>query len=99
MANNGRIRSASPVVNGSKDLTPNSAPASTTGSEYGPVEFTREDVEALLNERIKYKSKFNYKVSTFIPHLIKCINFDFLLNLKIFPCNVSFDVWRKKSLL
>jgi len=78
MANNGRIRSAFPVTNGSKDLTPNSAPASTTGSEYGPVEFTREDVETLLNERIKYKSKFNYKercenMMDYIKRLRLCI--------------------------
>uniref|UniRef100_A0A1J3GYY2 Kinesin-like protein n=2 Tax=Noccaea caerulescens TaxID=107243 RepID=A0A1J3GYY2_NOCCA len=78
MANNGRIRSAFPVANGSKDLTSNSAPASTAGSEYGPVEFTREDVEALLNERIKYKSKFNYKercenMMDYIKRLRLCI--------------------------
>ncbi|KAF3568288.1 hypothetical protein DY000_02017092 [Brassica cretica] len=78
MANNGRIRSAFPVTNGSKDLTPNSATASTTGSEYGPVEFSREDVEALLNERIKYKSKFNYKercenMMEYIKRLRLCI--------------------------
>ncbi|ESQ54555.1 hypothetical protein EUTSA_v10024503mg [Eutrema salsugineum] len=52
MPNGGRIRQAFP---GTKDLT------STEGSEYGPVEFTREDVDALLHERIKYKSKYNYK--------------------------------------
>ncbi|KAF8055299.1 hypothetical protein N665_1299s0001 [Sinapis alba] len=78
MANNGRIRSAFPVMNGSKDLTPDSAPVSTTGSEYGQVEFTREDVEALLNERIKYKSKFNYKercenMMEYIKRLRLCI--------------------------
>ncbi|CAA7049212.1 unnamed protein product [Microthlaspi erraticum] len=78
MANNGRIRSAFPVANGSKDLTSNSAPASTAGSEYGPVEFTRDDVEALLNERIKYKSKFNYKercenMMDYIKRLRLCI--------------------------
>ncbi|KAL1206514.1 Kinesin-like protein KIN-14N [Cardamine amara subsp. amara] len=78
MANNGRIRSAFPVPNGAKDLTPNSAPESTAGSEYGPVEFTREDIEALLNERIKYKSKFNYKercenMMDYIKRLRLCI--------------------------
>lgn len=53
MMNNGRIRQSF----SSKDLTSNE------GSEYGgPIEFTREDVEALLHERIKYKSKYNYKV-------------------------------------
>ena len=54
MTNGGRIRQSFP---GARDLT------STEGSEYGPVEFTREDVDALLHERIKYKSKYNYKVS------------------------------------
>ncbi|KAL0682094.1 hypothetical protein Bca4012_048941 [Brassica carinata] len=78
MANNGRIRSAFPVANGSKDLTPDSAPVSTAGSECGQVEFTREDVEALLNERIKYKSKFNYKercenMMEYIKRLRLCI--------------------------
>ncbi|CAH8297909.1 unnamed protein product [Eruca vesicaria subsp. sativa] len=78
MANNGRIRSAFPVANGSKDLTQNSATGSTAGSEYGQVEFTREDVEALLNERIKYKSKFNYKercenMMEYIKRLRLCI--------------------------
>ncbi|KAL1203039.1 Kinesin-like protein KIN-14M [Cardamine amara subsp. amara] len=51
MTNNGRSRQAFPA----RDLTSNE------GSEYGPVDFTREDVEALLHERIKYKSKYNYK--------------------------------------
>ncbi|XP_009127074.1 kinesin-like protein KIN-14N [Brassica rapa] len=78
MANNGRIRPAFPVANGSKDLTPDSAPVSTAGSECGQVEFTREDVEALLNERIKYKSKFNYKercenMMEYIKRLRLCI--------------------------
>lgn len=53
MTNGGRIRQS---FAGARDLT------STEGSEYGPVEFTREDVDALLHERIKYKSKYNYKV-------------------------------------
>ncbi|XP_010539269.1 PREDICTED: kinesin-like protein KIN-14N [Tarenaya hassleriana] len=77
-ANNGRIRTVFPVVNGSRDLTPSSAPASTIGSENGAVEFTREDVEALLNERIRYKSKFNYKercenMMDYIKRLRLCI--------------------------
>ena len=41
MTNGGRIRQSFP---GARDLT------STEGSEYGPVEFTREDVDALLHE-------------------------------------------------
>lgn len=64
--NNGRFRHAFSVVNGAQDLGPNSAPASTVGSECGGIDFTREDVEALLSERMKYKNKFNYKVSYFV---------------------------------
>lgn len=60
---NGRIRQAFSVVNGVQDLGPNSNPASIAGSECGTIEFTREDVQALLNEKMKYKNKYNYKVS------------------------------------
>jgi kinesin family protein C1 len=64
-ANNGRSRQAFSVVNGGQDLCPNSAPASNAGSECGGIEFTREDVEALLNEKPKRKDRFNLKVSGF----------------------------------
>ncbi|KAE8125657.1 hypothetical protein FH972_020436 [Carpinus fangiana] len=60
-ANNGRSRQAFSVVNGGQDLCPNSAPASNAGSECGGIEFTREDVEALLNEKPKRKDRFNLK--------------------------------------
>uniref|UniRef100_A0A2N9J3Z5 Kinesin-like protein n=1 Tax=Fagus sylvatica TaxID=28930 RepID=A0A2N9J3Z5_FAGSY len=60
-ANNGRFRQAFSVVNGGQDLCPNSAPASNAGSECGGIEFTREDVEALLNEKPKRKDRFNLK--------------------------------------
>ncbi|CAI8617556.1 unnamed protein product [Vicia faba] len=53
---NGRIRQAFTVVNG---LT--STPPSIAGSDCGIIEFTREDVEALLNEKAKKKERFNYK--------------------------------------
>ncbi|PKI67640.1 hypothetical protein CRG98_011853, partial [Punica granatum] len=56
-----RARQAFSVVNGGQDLCPNSAPQSNAGSECGGIEFTREDVEALLNEKVKTKNKFNYK--------------------------------------
>jgi len=60
---NGRTRQAFTVVNGGgHDLGPSSAPPSNAGSDYGAIEFTREDVEALLNERAKRKDRFNYKV-------------------------------------
>ena len=61
-ANNGRMRHAFSVVN-NEEVGLNSAPPSNAGSEYGGFEFTREDVYGLLNERMKYKNKFNYKVS------------------------------------
>lgn len=48
--------------NGGGDLPP-SGPPSTAGSDCGPIEFTRESIEALLSERLKTKNKFNYKVS------------------------------------
>lgn len=57
-----RARQAFSVVNGGQDLSPNSAPPSNAGSECGGIEFTREDVEALLSEKLKAKNKFNYKV-------------------------------------
>jgi len=60
---NGMTRQAFTVVNGGgHDLGPSSAPPSNAGSDYGAIEFTREDVEALLNERAKRKDRFNYKV-------------------------------------
>ncbi|XP_022716966.1 kinesin-like protein KIN-14N [Durio zibethinus] len=77
-AHNGRLRLAFSLVNGSQDLGPNSAPASNAGSECGGIEFTREDVEALVSEKIKYKNKFNYKercenMMEYIKRLRLCI--------------------------
>lgn len=60
---NGRTRQVFTIVNGGHDLSPNSAPPSNAGSDCGIIEFTREDVEALLNEKAKRKDRFNYKVS------------------------------------
>ncbi|WCJ31303.1 kinesin 3 [Euphorbia peplus] len=59
--NNGKMRQAFSIVNGEQELSPASAPPSNAGSEYGGIEFTREDVDALLSERMRIKSKFNYK--------------------------------------
>ncbi|KAG4986978.1 hypothetical protein JHK86_034669 [Glycine max] len=58
---NGRTRLSFGAVNGGHDLGPSSAPPSNAGSDYGIIEFTREDVEALLNEKAKRKDRFNYK--------------------------------------
>ncbi|GLT83486.1 hypothetical protein SLE2022_017730 [Rubroshorea leprosula] len=73
-----RIRQSYSLVNGTPDLGSNSTPASTAGSEYGGVEFTREDVEALLTEKMRCKSKFNYKercdnMTDYIKRLRLCI--------------------------
>ncbi|KAE8703195.1 Kinesin-1 [Hibiscus syriacus] len=77
-ANNGRLRLAFSLVNGSQDLGSDSAPPSNAGSECGGIEFSREDVEALMNEKMKYKNKFNYKercenMMEYIKRLRLCI--------------------------
>ncbi|KAG6756555.1 hypothetical protein POTOM_039986 [Populus tomentosa] len=77
-ANNGRMRHAFSVVNGEEEVGLNSVPPSNAGSEYGGFEFTREDVYGLLNERMKYKNKFNYKercenMMDYIKRLRLCI--------------------------
>ncbi|XP_019453811.1 PREDICTED: kinesin-like protein KIN-14N isoform X2 [Lupinus angustifolius] len=58
---NGRTRLDFTIVNGGDDVSPSSVPPSNAGSDCGIVEFTREDVEALLNEKAKRKDRFNYK--------------------------------------
>ncbi|GFQ04339.1 kinesin-3, partial [Phtheirospermum japonicum] len=45
-----RVRKAFSDVNGNQDLLPISGSASDCGSECGVIEFTKEDVNALLNE-------------------------------------------------
>ncbi|KAL4332972.1 hypothetical protein GQ457_07G013820 [Hibiscus cannabinus] len=77
-ASNGRLRLAFSPVNGSQDLSPSSTPASNADSECGAVEFTREDVEALVSEKMKSKNKFNYKercenMMEYIKRLRLCI--------------------------
>ncbi|XP_020229349.1 kinesin-like protein KIN-14N [Cajanus cajan] len=78
---NGRTRQAFTVVNGGgHDLGPSSAPPSNAGSDYGVIEFTREDVEALLNEKAKRKDRFNYKercenMMDYIKRLKVCIRY------------------------
>ncbi|MBA0865844.1 hypothetical protein Goshw_015919, partial [Gossypium schwendimanii] len=76
--NNGRLRLAFSLVNGSQDLGPESTPVSHAGSECGAIEFTREDVEALVSEKMKSKNKFNYKercenMMEYIKRLRLCI--------------------------
>ena len=60
---NVRTRLSFSDVNGGEELCLTSAPTSIAGSECGGIEFTKEDVEALLNEKLKRKDRFNLKVS------------------------------------
>lgn len=57
-----QTRQAFAVVNGSQDLPPTSGPPSNSGSDCSAIEFSKEDVETLLNEKLRIKNKFNYKV-------------------------------------
>ncbi|KAL8506117.1 hypothetical protein ACS0TY_017108 [Phlomoides rotata] len=73
-----QTRQAFSVVNGGQDLPPTSGPQSNSGSNCGVVEFSKEDVEALLNEKLRIKNKFNYKekseqMGDYIKRLKQCI--------------------------
>ncbi|PIN19618.1 Kinesin (KAR3 subfamily) [Handroanthus impetiginosus] len=70
-----QTRQAFSVVNGGP---PTSGPPSNSGSDCGVIEFTKEDVEALLCERLKIKNKYNYKekseqMTDCIKRLKQCI--------------------------
>ncbi|XP_057528390.1 kinesin-like protein KIN-14N isoform X2 [Amaranthus tricolor] len=60
-----RPRQAFSAINGRRESfpasAPPSAPGSNAGSDVGGFDFTKEDVEMLLSERMKTKNKFNYK--------------------------------------
>lgn len=56
----GRGRQAFAAINNQQDLGAPSGMTSTEGPECGTIEFTKEEVEALLNEKIKAK-KFDTK--------------------------------------
>lgn len=59
---NGKIRQALSVVNGGEaDLGPGINGGSDCAAAATAIEFTREEVEALLNEKMKGKNKFNLK--------------------------------------
>ncbi|KAK4491974.1 hypothetical protein RD792_002758 [Penstemon davidsonii] len=64
-------RQAFSVVNGGQDLPLTSGPSSNSGSESTVTEFTKEDVEALLNEKLRIKNKFNYKEKS--EQMAECI--------------------------
>lgn len=53
-------RQALTIVNGGQDLPPLSGPPSNSGSDCGAAEFSKDDVEILLNEKLK--KTLNYRV-------------------------------------
>ncbi|XP_071730198.1 kinesin-like protein KIN-14N isoform X2 [Rutidosis leptorrhynchoides] len=76
--NGGRMQQVFAVVNGGQDHGMRVGPTSSVGSDYGVIEFTREDVEALLNEKIRPKNKFSLKekcdvMMEYIKRLRLCI--------------------------
>ncbi|CAK9142310.1 unnamed protein product [Ilex paraguariensis] len=76
--NTSRTRQAFTVVNGGQDLAAVVRPASNAGSDCGSLEFTKEDVEALLSEKMKTKNKYNIKekcdlMTEYIKKLRQCI--------------------------
>ncbi|TMW91891.1 hypothetical protein EJD97_013771 [Solanum chilense] len=73
-----RTRQALAVVNEVADVPPTSGLQSNAGSDGGIVEFSKEEVEALLTEKLKTKNKFNTKekcdlMSDYIRRLKLCI--------------------------
>ncbi|KAL2523662.1 Kinesin-3 [Abeliophyllum distichum] len=71
-------RQAFSVVNGGHDQPPTSGPPSVAGSDCGVIELTKEDIVALLNEKLKIKNKYNYKDISeqrfeYIKRLKQCI--------------------------
>ncbi|MCD7473113.1 hypothetical protein HAX54_014736 [Datura stramonium] len=83
-ATGARTRQAFAVVNGVADLPPTSGPPSSAGSDNGIVEFSKEDIEALLTEKLKTKNKYNMKekcdlMSEYIRRLKLCIKWFQLL--------------------
>ncbi|XP_057766506.1 kinesin-like protein KIN-14N [Salvia miltiorrhiza] len=66
-----QTRQAFSVVNGGQDPPPNSRPPSS--SDCGVIEFTKEDVEALLSEKPGSKNKFNYNFKEKKEQMDDCI--------------------------
>ncbi|KAL1537743.1 Kinesin-like protein KIN-14C [Salvia divinorum] len=68
-----QARQAFSVVNGGQDPPPNSKTSSSSGSDCGVIEFTKEDVEALLSEKPASKNKFNYNFKEKKEQMDDCI--------------------------
>lgn len=73
-----------PPLSVRQEAAPTSDIGSTEGSECASVEFTKEEVEALLNEKLKVK-KFDHKVY-FLPNcwLVYFNRFLLILNYELF---------------
>lgn len=70
-ASTGRARQAFAVVNNKPDGTVTNDMGSAEGSDCAPVEFTKEKIEALLNEKSKGK-KFDHKVMLIFVNVKLC---------------------------
>lgn len=80
ISSSSRGRQAFSIVNGGsgQDPAPSVGPSSNAGSECGGIEFTKEDIEALLSEKMKAKNKFSLKekcdqMMEYIKRLRLCI--------------------------
>ncbi|KAI3494539.1 hypothetical protein L1887_40671 [Cichorium endivia] len=56
-------REVFPVVNGCQYPVLRVGPRSSVGSDCGVIEFTREDVESLVNEKITTNNRFSLKAA------------------------------------
>lgn len=99
-------RQAFSVVNGGQDPGTRSGPGSIAGSDCGGIEFTREEVEALLNMKIRTKDKFNLKekceiMMEYIKKLRMCVRwfqeFEGELSLEHEKLKKMFESAEKKS--
>ncbi|GFZ07460.1 kinesin 2 [Actinidia rufa] len=76
--NGRRTRQPLSVVNGSQDLAAMDGPVGNSSSDCSSMEFTKEDVEALLNEKITTKNRFSVKekceqMTDYIRRLRLCV--------------------------
>ncbi|KAI3753865.1 hypothetical protein L2E82_25929 [Cichorium intybus] len=99
-------RQAFSVVNGGQDPGIRSGPGSIAGSDCGGIEFTREEVEALLNMKIRTKDKFNLKekceiMMEYIKKLRMCVRwfqeFEGELSIEHEKLKKMFESAEKKS--
>ncbi|XP_076912753.1 kinesin-like protein KIN-14N isoform X1 [Bidens hawaiensis] len=102
----GTANGVEPVVNGTQDPDTRVRPESVAGSGCGRVGFTREEVEALLNMKIKTKDKFNLKekcdlMMEYIKKLRLCVkwfqDFEGGLSVEHEKLKELFELAEKKS--